>query len=291
MEPTNELTPEDRADVIELAAAAKAADGTPPLNEEATLALVRDDALHWLLRDGNRLCGYAQWQPSNATGQLVVHPHHRRAQLGTALLGGLRRAAQPRVWAFGTLAPARAFADARGLAPVRGLTMMRRALADEPNPVPPNGITLRGFTAADADAFIALNAAAFAHHPEQGHFTAADLQTRQAEAWWDPEGLILAIEDDQLRGFHWTKRHDAATGEVYVLGVAPDAGRRGLGRVLLQAGLTQLTRDGATQVILYVDADNETALALYRKAGFAVVHTDTLYGPTGSPVTDAVRDR
>ena len=282
MEPINTLEPQDRLAVIELAAAAEAADGTPPLNEEATLALMRDDALHWLVRDGDTVIGYAQWQPANATGQLVVHPHHRRQRVGTALLDGLRSRAQTRVWAFGTHAPARAFAAARGLAAVRGLTMMERALADEPAPTVPAGIALRGFTDADADAFLAVNAAAFVHHPEQGHFSAADLAARQAEDWWEPEGLILAVEGDDVRGFHWTKRHDATTGEVYVLGVDPRAAGKGLGKVLLQAGLSRLADGGATRVILYVEADNEPALALYRRAGFTTVHTDTLYGPATS---------
>lgn len=282
MEPTDTLEPQDRLAVIELAAAAEAADGTPPLNEEATLALMRDDALHWLVRDGDAVVGYAQWQPNNATGQLVVHPHHRRQRIGSSLLDGLRSRAKTRVWAFGTHAPARAFAAARGLAPVRGLTMMERILADETAPAVPEGITLRGFTDADADAFLAVNAAAFVHHPEQGHFSAADLAARQAEDWWEPEGLILAVEGDEVLGFHWTKRHDATTGEVYVLGVDPRASGKGLGKVLLQAGLSRLADGGATRVILYVEADNEPALALYRRAGFEVVHTDTLYGPTTS---------
>ncbi|QIK71745.1 mycothiol synthase [Propioniciclava coleopterorum] len=282
MEPTDSLEPQDRLAVIELAAAAEAADGTPPLNEEATLALMRDDALHWLARDGDAVVGYAQWQANNATGQLVVHPHHRRQRIGSSLLDGLRSRAKTRVWAFGTHAPARAFAAARGLAPVRGLTMMERVLADETAPAVPEGITLRGFTDADADAFLAVNAAAFVHHPEQGHFSAADLAARQAEDWWEPEGLILAVEGDEVLGFHWTKRHDATTGEVYVLGVDPRASGKGLGKVLLQAGLSRLADGGATRVILYVEADNEPALALYRRAGFEVVHTDTLYGPTTS---------
>lgn len=282
MEPTDTLEPQDRLAVIELAAAAEAADGTPPLNEEATLALMRDDALHWLVRDGDAVVGYAQWQPNNATGQLVVHPHHRRQRIGSSLLDGLRSRAKTRVWAFGTHAPARAFAAARGLAPVRGLTMMERILADETAPAVPEGITLRGFTDADADAFLAVNAAAFVHHPEQGHFSAADLAARQAEDWWEPDGLILAVEGDEVLGFHWTKRHDATTGEVYVLGVDPRASGKGLGKVLLQAGLSRLADGGATRVILYVEADNEPALALYRRAGFEVVHTDTLYGPTTS---------
>ena len=48
--------------------------------------------------------------------------------------------------------------------------------------------------------------------------------------------------------------------------------------VLVLAGLARLARGGATRVILYVDAGNDAAVALYRKAGFQVEHTDTLFG-------------
>ena len=63
-----------------------------------------------------------------------------------------------------------------------------------------------------------------------------------------------------------------------MLGVSPQEAGRGLGKVLLQAGLARLARGGATRVILYVDAGNDAAVALYRKAGFQVEHTDTLFG-------------
>jgi mycothiol synthase len=278
VDPRTSLTPQQRLAVIDLAASAERNDATPPLNEEATLALARDDARHWLIQPDGELIGYAQEQPANRTAQIVVAPQHRRAGVGSSLLAALRGETAPDVWAFGTGAPAQGFAAARGLVPIRGLSMMERVLADEPEPVVPPGVSLRGYTDADADAFLALNAAAFAHHPEQGHFSAADLAARQHEDWWEPEGLILATQGASLLGFHWTKRNDADTGEVYVLGVSPQEAGRGLGKVLLQAGLARLARGGATRVILYVDAGNDAAVALYRKAGFQVEHTDTLFG-------------
>ena len=113
---------------------------------------------------------------------------------------------------------------------------------------------------------------------EEATLALARDDARQHEDWWEPEGLILATQGASLLGFHWTKRHDADTGEVYVLGVSPQEAGRGLGKVLLQAGLARLARGGATRVILYVDAGNDAAVALYRKAGFQVEHTDTLFG-------------
>lgn len=282
MKPSTELTGAQRDAVLTLVAAAQAHDSVAPLNEEAHLQLDHADALHWqaLTEDGT-LAGYAQWLPGHATGQLVVHPDHRRRGHGSWLIAAMStHVDQPAVWAFGNLPEAQAFAEAVGGVPARGLHIMERELGDVSDVMAPDGIRLRGFTDADAEAFLAVNAAAFAGHPEQGSFSAADLANRQAEDWWNPDGLILAEDADGVVGFHWTKRHDAATGEVYVLGVHPRASGRGLGKLLLTAGLDHLARGGNSRVILYVDADNAPAVTLYERSGFRVVHTDTLYRPT-----------
>ncbi len=280
VEPRSTLTPAERTAVLALAEAATHADGVAPLNEEARLQLGGTSALHWLAIAGDDVVGYAQWQPANATGQLVVHPDHRRRGHGTSLLAALTSdVPDPAVWAFGDLHAAQRFGASAALLPARGLHIMERALEPGAGTESADGVHLRPFTDADADAFLAVNAAAFAGHPEQGHFSASDLANRRAEPWWDPAGLILAEDDEGLVGFHWTKRHDATTGEVYVLGVHPRGAGRGLGGVLLDAGLEHLAAGGATRVILYVDASNTRAVALYERSGFRVAHTDTLYRP------------
>lgn len=269
--------PADRDRIVALVDAVTAADGVRPLNDEAMLALSSDGVRHWLLTDGDEVVRYAQYAPAFGTAQLAVHPGRRRRGLGRALLADVLAAGATGVWAFGDLPAARALAASAGLRPTRGLLIMERALAPSPAATPPPGVTLRPFADADAPAFLAVNAAAFAHHPEQGAFSAADLAARQAESWWDPAGLIIAVDADGVVGFHWTKRHDAATGEVYVIGVHPRAHGRGLGTVLLDAGLAHLAAAGCTRVILYVEADNP-AVRLYERTGFAVAHTDVLYG-------------
>ena len=69
-----------------------------------------------------------------------------------------------------------------------------------------------------------------------------------AEPWFDPEGLLLAEDaDGTIVGFHWTKRHDAQQGEVYVVGIDPGAQGRGLGRLLTLAGLHHLWAPGSAR--------------------------------------------
>lgn len=83
--------------------------------------------------------------------------------------------------------------------------------------------------------------------------------------------------DGQVVGFHWTKRHDQTTGEVYVLAVHPDHGGHGLGRALLEAGLAHLEAVGCTQVHLYVEGSQERVVRLYESARFDRISMDTAY--------------
>jgi mycothiol synthase len=119
-----------------------------------------------------------------------------------------------------------------------------------------------------------VNAAAFALHPEQGRWSAADLRAREREAWFDPAGFFLARRAGRVIGFHWTKIHPDGAGEVYVLGIDPDAQGGGLGAALLTIGLDYLRRRGCPRVLLYVDDSNTAAMGLYQRYGFTSADRD-----------------
>lgn len=260
-----------------LADAATRADGVAPLNERAMLDLDAEGS-HLVVGDAD-VVAYAQ-VADDGTGQLVVHPEHRRRGLGRTLADRVG-ADHPRtrLWAFGDQPGAQALARASGRAVVRELLIMERPLSDLPGPDPRPGVHLRSYdpaNPADAEAVVAVNAAAFASHPEQGAMDAADLTRRYDEG----STMVLATDaaSDEILGFHWTKDHGGGLGEVYVLGVAPRAAGRGIGRTLLWAGLGHLAREGADRVILYVEGDNDPAVRLYETSGFRTVHRDVLYG-------------
>jgi mycothiol synthase len=175
---------------------------------------------HLLARDADRLAGYAQLEDGErlSTGQLLVAPASRCRGIGRALLDRLLALAQHplRIWAMGDTPAAAALARQAGLHPVRELSIMTRPLDDDlPEPRLPPGVTIRRFQPdADEETWLAVNARAFAHHPEQGRIDRADLAERMAEPWFDPAGLLVAADGDRLLGFHWTKRHSATLGEV-----------------------------------------------------------------------------
>ncbi|MCM0622683.1 mycothiol synthase [Nocardioides bruguierae] len=274
-----------------LALAAERADGTAPLDEATRMTLRHHpDEVTALVEDE----GFALLTGGEIT--LVVDPEHRGRGVGARLLGRLLEGVEGPLaaWSHADHPAARALAAHHGFERVRELWVMRRPASEPLPPLEvPDGVVVRGFDAldpADPKDLLAVNAAAFAHHPEQGSMDAANLAERMAEPWFSSPGLLMAREvsprpagvegegpvEGALLGFHWTKQHDAATGEVYVVGVSPDAQGRGLGAVLTNAGLHHLHGLGVDEVILYVESDNHAAVRVYEgKLGFTHAPEDT----------------
>ena len=309
---TEHLTDAEVRAVLALADEAARADGAHPLGEHVVLHLRHGGiaATHLLAEEPatGALLGYAHltWdRAEGASAELAVSPRARRHGVGTHLLEALL-AADPdgrlRIWAHGTDAMAAELAAARGLHRVRQLWQMRRSLFAPLDPVRlPAGLATRAFDPArDTEDWLALNARAFPHLPDQAGWTRADLDLRLAEPWFDPEGfLLLHDERGTLIGFHWTKVHGGhgdghphgdghappdghghahdPLGEVYVLGIDPAHRGKGLGRALTLAGLHRLRALGLPAALLYVDTSNTPAIALYRSLGFVPWDSDSLF--------------
>lgn len=279
------------ASVAEVARAAEAPDGAAPLDEATWLALRHhpERVRSWVRADGFALV-------IGADLSLVVRPEARGRGLGSSLLesalAGLPGGTPLEAWSHGDHPAAAALARSHGFDRVRELWVMRRPLGSAPGDLPalrvPEGVTVRGYRpgSADAEEVLRVNAAAFAHHPEQGSMDAANLAERMAEPWFDPDGLLLATSPsagggERVLGFHWTKEHPASAaggpgpGEVYVVGIDPAAQGRGLGKVLTLAGLQHLAGRGVREVLLYVESDNRPAIAVYAGLGFTHADDDT----------------
>lgn len=218
----------------------------------------------------------------NEVAELVVHPDHRHQGIGDELLTALldARSKRLRVWSHHDHPDAAGLAAKHGLRRVRELHRMGMDFGSElPEPAFRDGVRLRAFVPGqDEEAMVAVNARAFSWHPEQGRLTVQDVLDTEREPWFDPAGFFLAVDgEDRVLGFHWTKVHPDGTGEVYVVGVDPDAQGGGLGKALTLAGLRYLWTRVLRKVILYVESDNAPAIAVYAKLGFTLLDVGVQY--------------
>ncbi|SCX46141.1 mycothiol synthase [Klenkia marina] len=291
---------------LELVALAAEVDGVRPLSEEAELRLRHggpDGGRDVLFGHAVGAAAYARldrgddgWQ-----AEFVVHPELRRRGLGGTMAAKLEELAGDAplaVWAHGELPGSAELGAARGWTRARTLLQMRMPLTGvdpDPRPALPDDVLVRPFRpGVDEQAWLAVNAAAFAHHPEQGGMTRRDLELREAEAWFDPQGFLLAWRvagdgTETLLGSHWTKVHpagetgDEPVGEVYVLGIAPEAQGLRLGRALTDLGLAHLRSRGLAEVLLYVEEDNVPAVSLYERSGFRRYAVDVQWHRAAPP--------
>ena len=238
--------------------------------------------------------------PRRLAAELVVDLPYRGRGLGRLLLDELidearsERVARFDLWAHRAGAACAWLADSVGMYAGRALWQLSLQLDSVPrrlrrDPIP-DGVSLRAFRpGADEDALVELIRASFPDHPENATWTRDDLDQRTSQAWFDPSAVLLAVASDgRLLGLHWMKLDDETQGgEVYLLGVAPGAQGHGLGRILLLEGLEEMRRRGIGLAYLYVEADNEAAISLYRQAGFRPEHRDTCYSLDLDVGTDA----
>ncbi|HUP84343.1 MAG TPA: mycothiol synthase [Acidimicrobiales bacterium] len=297
LEVKRQMRADDIAAVSTLLDVAANADGHRPLGDHQWLDLVHG---------GRRgFAGLVAWEPGhdhpvgyaqltrglsgNWALEYVVDPHHR-AMDGVAIGGDLLREAvdivraegggHVHLWVPKPSDDSDTIASSAGLSRGRDLLQMRRPLPVEGESWD-RSTTLRPFVpGTDEEAWLEVNNRAFHWHPEQGGWDVGTVKERESEAWFDPSGFLLHERDGRLAGFCWTKvhaGHEPPLGEIYVIAVDPDFHGLGLGRTLVLAGLDHLASAGLRVGMLYVDADNDPAVALYRKLGFDVDHVDRAY--------------
>ena len=95
-----------------------------------------------------------------------------------------------------------------------------------------------------------------------------------AGPWFDPDLIVVArahAGHGPIVGCALGRTHTGDVGWVSQLGVAHSARGCGLGRAVLIEACRRLSRRQPTVMGLGVEADNDTALGLYRSVGFEIV--------------------
>lgn len=293
-----DFSDDDVARVRDLADAAEAATGIVPLGDDAWTGMHamagRDRGV--FDESGDAYAHLARHHDGEWSIELVARPGAAVDLDGlladAVAVVGAEGGGHVTYWVHGTEADpdADARAAAADFVAERDLFQMRVPLPLHAPARWPEGTIVRTFRVGeDEAAWVPVNNRAFAGHPEQGAWTVEMLEAREQEGWFDPEGFVLAFdaasEGGRLAGFCWTKVHPPqpprepdALGEIYVIATDPSRHGRGFGRALTTAGLESLANRGITVGMLYVDADNEAAVGLYRALGFVTYRTDRAYG-------------
>jgi mycothiol synthase len=279
------VEPADRESLDSMFAVAAECDGHFPIGEHKYLDLMADDGIavgQVGTIDGTPVAYLAVTPPrrdGTAALEIAIHPLHRSHDvIEQAIRAGVQTAsdtgaARVRVWAFQpNMVDELRSAGFRG---ERELRQLRIDLPlDETATVPSGFVETRFRPGTDDSAWLAVNNAAFAAHPENGSWTPEILADRLSQPWFDPDGFVTVWSDSELAGFCWTKPHEDM-GEIYVIAVSPAFQGRGLGRVLVIRGLEVIHRRYGYDVgMLYMDADNVTAAGLYESIGFRLHHVD-----------------
>ena len=132
----------------------------------------------------------------------------------------------------------------------------------------PDGYRLRSMRGpADIEARVAVHRAAFA--PSKMTVEKYQILVKQDHYDWSRD-LVVEAPDGSFAAFAMCWADGVGSvGEFEPVGVHPDHQRRGLGRVVMRAGLHFLREIGIRDAIVFSLRSNAASEALYRSAGFA----------------------
>ena len=282
------------SDAAALLSDVEQSDGYPALSEHKLVRLEggADSRVVPWYRDGELVAVLVAARHVHADGtshwavEAALSPRHRDPQSERELVasvGALVPGVAPHtVWAW---RPAQVWAlESLGYDPIRQIVRLERSLPLSQVADAEASVRIERFKQGRDEPFlIEVNNLAFAGHPEDGNLTSADLAGRMTRSWFDATGIFVARSGARVVGFCWTKLHPERLGEVYVIAVRPTVRDRGIGGVLLAAGLDDLhRRRGATRAMLWVERTNDSAQRLYARMGFRPVLVNTEFAMASS---------
>jgi mycothiol synthase len=235
-----------------------------------------------VVADGERIVAYASFVRGDYV-DVYVHPDHRNAGIGKALLEWSERRALERMAPGEELrvgqvittgeTGARRLLEKRGYEPVRTYWRMTMPLADSPPPPAwPEGVHVRTFDQErDTRAVYALVQDAFGdnerHTAESFEEWQAFMIDRDA---FEPGLWFIAESKGEIVGCVLCPNYEDE-GWIRQIAVSRDWRRRGLGTALLRQAMSELHRRGRREIGLVVDSWNRTgAKELYEYAGMKV---------------------
>jgi len=231
-----------------------------------------EDLLWW---DGEVLVGFCgRYAFPGSTTELsgMVAPTHRRRGIGTALLdAALTLSGQAGEDEVLLVVPRRSTAGQRLAESLGGkLDHSEHALVltTPPSELPPTGgpaVGLRRAEHRDQLDVLRLTTAAFGIAP--GPQTDSEQSLRDENDTW-----MITVEGYSVGTMRL--QEDGTSVGVYGLAIDPNHQGQGIGRRALWLGAVRAFTDGASQVHLEVDVENDRALGLYTSLGFTSQTTE-----------------
>ena len=219
--------------------------------------------------------------------EILVLPEHRRQGIARELYWQ----AVPQVKSTGAKvahvnvrednATGRLVLEKSGCSPVRRFYELTVDLAVVPEPSTPAEFIIRPLQEGEEAVLAELQNRAYAGSWGYNPNTIEDIVYATSTTSNTREGICLALDKDIPIGYFWVRteyiEHDKRQGRLAMLGVDPDYQGKGIGRVLLLAGLSCLKDRGLQVARLTVDSDNLAANTLYRSIGFRKSDTSLWY--------------
>ena len=206
-----------------------------------------------------------------------VHQDYRRQGIGRQLLLQAKCLSQESGMSHAQIAASPnqpgtlRFLDKTGFSRVRIEWHMRRERTTSPPLDLPPEYSLRSMKTGEEPILTTLQNVAFESNWGFSPNTIEQVAYRVALPGSSPKNVLLLFHDKDPIGYCWTMTNSTAHGEAGVImmtGILPDYRGKGLGRVVVIAGIHHLTDKGMSMVDLTVDSENTPARELYLSLGF-----------------------
>ncbi|TCP52154.1 ribosomal protein S18 acetylase RimI-like enzyme [Tumebacillus sp. BK434] len=225
-----------------------------------------------------QLIGYLSWSSNDGIVAVIngmVHPDHRRQGVFSQLLQAAENVfAAQGIHSLLFIVPAdsrsgRSFAERQGAVYRNAEYAMQYAASSAPELN--STVALRPATEADVDFMVTCIMQAFGDTEEwtRAYLTSTDRPNRTN---------LIVLQDGEPCGLVRITYGTGGQALLHDLAVLPDRQGRGIGRHMLAQAIERLLAEGMRQIQLSVVTDNEHALGLYKRAGFAITSCEQFYG-------------
>ena len=241
--------------------------------------------------EGGRLIGFALVSPELPISRAVSSGGVLKAHRGQGIERELVRTSveHSRSLGISTLhievphddTSARGMLESEGFQMVKGYWQMIWQGETSPPVVLPDGYSIRSFIAGEDEQVLTnLQNAAFRQNWGFSPNTVEEIRARTRMDRTSPEGIIFLVDGSKPSAYNWTywvSGENGAIGWIAMTGVLPDYRGKGLGKVVVVAGMSYLKSKGVDKIELEVDSENATARELYLSLGFHKVHQTVWY--------------